>query len=112
MRKISLVWVAVALLSVGNVFADNKPKKAEPAKTLSGHIARLLDDNSFVAEQDMTATVRFTLNSKNEIVVLSVDTDDQVLESFVKSRMNYEKVNLPNVKKGRYYMVPVRITGA
>ena len=112
MKKISVVVVAVALLSVGNVFAADNPRKAGPEKTLSGQIAELLNDNPFVIDKDITATVRFTLNSKKEIVVLYVDTDDKILENFVKSRLNYEKVNLPDTKEGRYYTVPVRITPA
>ena len=112
MKKISLVVVAVVLLSVGNVFAADNPRKAGPEKTLSVQIAELLNDNPFVINKDITAIVRFTLNSKKEIVVLYVDTDDKILEDFVKSRLNYEKVDLSTANEGRYYTVPVRFTAA
>ena len=112
MRKFSLVLVAAMLLSAGSVFAnDSKSKKnVEPAKNLSSQIAKLLDDNNFIIENDITADVRFTLNSNKEIVVLSVKTEDETLEGFVKSRLNYKKVDLTEYREGRTYTVPVRIT--
>ena len=36
----------------------------------------------------------FTVNSEEEIVVITVETDDLELESFVKSKLNYKKVEL------------------
>lgn len=111
MRKISLVVVAAMLLSVGSLSANHNPKKVGPTKSLAGQIADLLDDNPLVVgKSDLIATVRFTLNSEKEIVVLSVTTDNENLEGFVKSRLNYKKVDLNNFQEGRYYTLPVRVT--
>lgn len=110
MRKISLVLVAAMLLSTGNVLAGNS-RKSNPPKTLSVQIGELLKKNSFKLEGgDMIAVVRFTLNNEKEIVVLSVDTENEVLEEFVKGRLNYKKVDLTKFRKGRTYLVPIRIT--
>jgi ribosomal protein L7Ae-like RNA K-turn-binding protein len=57
----------------------------------------------------LTAEVLFTVNSKAEIVVISVDTGDSDLESFVKGKLNYKKVQLEEVVVGRMYRLPVRI---
>ncbi|MDH3796007.1 MAG: hypothetical protein OER83_03950, partial [Flavobacteriaceae bacterium] len=62
--------------------------------------------------KDITAVVKFTLNAEQEIVVLSVQTDDDSLETFLKYRLNYQKVELENFKEGRTYTVPVRITNS
>ncbi len=112
MRKFSLFMVVVMLLSAGNLLASEaKPKPKDPAKTLSAQIGDLLGSNSFIVESsDLTAKIRFTLNEDKEIVVLSVETDHEALEAFVKSRLNYQKVNLSNAREGKMYTVPVRIT--
>ncbi|MEX0289032.1 MAG: hypothetical protein AB3N14_07955 [Flavobacteriaceae bacterium] len=109
MRKFSLFFVAM-LLSVGTLFANvDKPKN--PNKTLSAQIGDLLDNNPFIVEyDDLTAKVKFTLNQDKEIVVLRVETDNEVLEAFVKNRLNYQKVDLQEYREGRTYTVPVRIT--
>ncbi len=109
MRKISLVFMAAALLVAGTVTA-NTIEPANPAKTLSSQIHKMLDKNSFNVEDDIIAEVRFTINKESEIVVLSVDTENAVLEVFVKQRLNYKHVELENVKEGKLYTIPVRIT--
>ncbi|ASV29098.1 hypothetical protein [Maribacter cobaltidurans] len=109
MRKLSLVFVAAFLIVTGNVLANNT-EGVEPAKSLSSQISNMLRDNSFSdMESDLTAQVRFTLNSEGEIVVLSVDTESVNLERFVKGRLNYQKVDISKVEEGKLFTVPVRI---
>lgn len=109
MKKFSLLFLAM-LLSVGTIFA-NADKPRNPKKDLSAQIGDLLDNPSFTAEYyDLTAKVKFTLNEDKEIVVLSVETNNLVLETYVKTRLNYQKVELQDYREGRTYTVPVRIT--
>lgn len=107
MRKISLVFLAAALLSTGNLLATTPG--TDPSKSLSAQIGELLEDNRLEVEQDLKATVLFTLNEQGEIVVFSVDTEDEALEKWVKARLNYEKVELDQHTAGKMYKVPVRI---
>lgn len=107
MKKISLVLVAFLLLSVGNVLANNhKPENS--TKKISTQIHQMLEKNNFDISDDLTADVRFTINDKNEMVVLSVSTVNETLEGFVKARLNYKKIE--NAQAGKIYIVPVRIT--
>ncbi len=59
----------------------------------------------------MSAVVYFTVNTENEIVVLSVMTNEEVLDTYVKSRLNYIKVKDANVETGVTYKIPVMIKG-
>ncbi len=109
MRKLSYAFVAAMLLSTGTILANTTDVR-EPSTGLSAQIAKMLSDNSFSEEStNLTAEVRFTLNDEGEIVVLSVETDSDNFESFVKNRLNYKKVNIANLKEGKLYTVPVRI---
>ncbi|WFO16081.1 hypothetical protein M601_020840 [Cellulophaga baltica 4] len=110
MRKLSLVFVSTLLLLSGSVLANDKKKSDEPTKKLSTQIATLLSNSSLVVEDDLTANVLFTLNEDREIVVLSVTTNSEIVEQFVKSKLNYQKVSLEDYREGRTYTVPVRIT--
>ncbi|SHJ26180.1 hypothetical protein [Pseudozobellia thermophila] len=105
MRKISFVFVAAMLLSFGNVLAnDLNPKN------LSGQIAEMLRNNSLSSDVvNLRAQVRFTLNNEQEIVVLSVDTEDEDLENFVKAKLNYKKVELDDYEEGKLYTIGVRV---
>lgn len=109
MRKLSLAWVAAMLLTTSTFLANDNTKVA-PTESLSLQISKMLADNSFSEmELDLTGQIRFTLNSKGEIVVLSVDTPFKNLERFVKGKLNYQKVDLENVEEGKIYTVPVTI---
>lgn len=111
MRKLPVVLAAALLFAAGNLFAT-ETVNSDPNKDLSEQIGDLLKDNSFVLQnEDLTAQVIFTLNQKKEIVVISVETENELLERFVKSRLNYQHVEVPVAKQGSMYTVPVRITG-
>ena len=110
MRKLSYVIVAAMLFSTGSILATTTELR-EPTTSISAQIYEMLSDNSFSeGECNSTAQVRFTLNDEGQIVVLSVETESVDLERFVKSRLNYKKIEISNVKEGKLYTVPVRIT--
>lgn len=104
---------AALLLTSGNVLASEiNPESRNPKAKICAQIEDLLDENTFDLQQaeELTAFVRFTLNEQKEIVVLSVQTGDKRMEGFVKARLNYQKVEDPNLVEGRIYQVPIRIT--
>lgn len=112
MRKISFVLVAAMLLSVSSAFANNDPiKKDKPSKSLSEQIRQILDNNEFTENEDgARAQVLFMLNDDKEIVVLSVDADENSpLEGFIKSKLNYRQVDLAEYEEGKKYTVSVRV---
>ncbi|WP_299161020.1 hypothetical protein [uncultured Eudoraea sp.] len=109
MRKFSLILVAATLLVSGSIFANDSDTK-DPQKSLATQIGEILKENQLVVDNyELTAEVLFTVNSEAEIVVISVDTGDSDLESFVKGKLNYKKVQLEEVVVGRMYRLPVRI---
>ncbi|WP_276167625.1 hypothetical protein [Zobellia alginiliquefaciens] len=111
MRKISLFLVAAMLLSVSTVSA-NEGENKKSAKKLSVQIYDLLSYNSLTSnEVDQTAFACLTLNENREIVVLSVDAANEVVEAFVKESLHNQKVSVNEYKEGRSYTLPVRIDG-
>lgn len=110
MKKIKIASVAFMLFATLGTFA-NTGNNENPEKSLSSQIYEMLEENPFqILSSELTADVRFTINNKGELVVLSVDTKNEVLEKFVKSRLNYKKVESGSIVEGRVYTVPVRIT--
>jgi len=58
---------------------------------------------------ELGAEVLFTVNNNKEIIILSVDSDDDLLESYLKRKLNYKKVNHRPSKNGEIYLLPVRM---
>ena len=107
--------VLVALIAFSSVVSANtnpenpvKTTKAE-SNVITQQVEKLLQDPTFEIEKDIIASVTLTINKKNEIVVLSVDTDDETLEGFVKSRLNYNELPSNEVTKEKTFIVPVRL---
>lgn len=92
MKKLA-VLLFVAVLGSSQVFAsDNNPNKNQVEK-LRNTIAVLLEAPQIEVKTELKADIQFTLNSKREIVVLNVESKNYIVEDFVKSRLNYKKVD-------------------
>lgn len=61
---------------------------------IRGQIIRLLGKPDLTSIKSLTteAQLHFVVNQKNEIVVLTVDTDDQFIDTYLKSRLNYKVI--------------------
>ncbi|QNJ98331.1 hypothetical protein [Constantimarinum furrinae] len=108
MKKLRLILAAFGLILTTTLTAATKPVAVVSSPT-STEIGELLQNPNFLVEQEMQANVTFVLNKDNEIVVLSVDTDNDTVDRYVKNRLNYQKLNV-SLKQGTAYKVPIRIT--
>jgi hypothetical protein len=110
MKKLKTVSVALALFATMSAFAT-KGKKVTKENNLTGQIYELLKEHEFKLDsEELTAEVRFIVNEEGELVVLSVETDHDIVEGYVKNRLNYKKVQSEEIVPGRVYELPVRIT--
>ncbi len=108
MKKTMLISV-LALLLFGAKTYPNDTDAINPHKSLSVQIYEILKKNPIALKShETTAQIRFTLNKEGELVVLSVDTEDTALEGYLKSRLNYQKVEMNPVREGKIYKLPVR----
>jgi hypothetical protein len=108
MRKLSVLVAAVAFLVASTSFAGTTPVSEKVPTTISAELGKYLANPDFEFDQNEVAKVSFMVNKDNEVVVLSVDSDNEQLISFIKARLNYQKVSA-KVLKGTEYTLPVRI---
>ena len=106
MKKLSAILVAFVLLLGTNVMAANAGLDKEKKLTISQEIGDLLADADMELDYDVNANVTFMINDEGEIVVLTVDTDDLAIEKFIKSRLNYKKLD-HKLLVGEQYNVPI-----
>jgi len=103
MKKLIIVAIALFTLNI----AAAEPVK--PNETLRSEIIELIGGKSpFDLKNDQqTINVIFTVNSKNEIIVLSADTNNEEMIKFVQRKLNYKKVNYKSTKAGELFLLPV-----
>ncbi|MEX0273199.1 MAG: hypothetical protein AB3N16_02365 [Flavobacteriaceae bacterium] len=114
MKKLSIVAAATMLFFASPSFANDSDGDKKGAKNVAKEIRTQivnylgeLDLSS--VEGEMFGNVRLTINKDHEIVVLSVDTKSEFLESYIKGKLNYQKVEADEIPRGRIYTMPVRI---
>ena len=82
MRKVNVILMAFVLL-VSTTMLTAAENPVLPKDNTSTEIAKLLKDPGFEIETETTAYVTFIVNKENEIVVLSVDSENEAMEKFI-----------------------------
>ena len=104
MKNLKILTAVVALAFLSLSFTN----RAETKEELHQQIVELIgDSNDALALVNSKAEITITLNEKSEIVVISVKSDNLLLDSFVKSKLNYKKVRVKDLNPGELYKVPL-----
>lgn len=104
--------VAIGLLTVLPTSANtNTEPTTKDAKTiLRTEIVTLLGNHSYnLSDKTLEAQVSVMLNSKNELVVISVSSDSETVASYVKAKLNYKKITVKGISKGTVYIIPLKM---
>ena len=118
MKSLKILALLLAILVSSNIEAltDKKSRStvenAEPSNPISKEIVSHLKKPQFHLEKDVLVFVKFTLNDQNEMVVLSVDSESELIDSFIKNRLNYKKLNARSKKGSKNFIIPVRVNAA
>lgn len=112
LKKITFTLMAIMLLSVGNVFASDYKVNQVSTKMLTKQIYKMLDSEAIVEKCAGTAaTIRLVVMNDGEIKILSVDTQNKVLEDFILASVNNKKVASGTFEEELIYVVPLEIAG-
>lgn len=106
--KLVIAILAISISSVVSVSANTEP--TEVKSDLRAQIVSLLGNHTYELEnQTLTAKVSVMLNNKGQLVVISIDSKNEQVHAFIKSRLNYKKVSVKEIKKGSIYIVPLKL---
>jgi hypothetical protein len=104
--------ITVLTISLSTVFATVATEKnaTKDNKSLRSEIVSLLGTNIPIEiNKSESAVISFIINNNNEVIVVTIDSENTEFSNYVKSRLNYKKINLKNLKKGEIYRMPVKI---
>ena len=106
MKNLKILTAVVVLAFLSLSFTNTTETKDE----LHQQIVELIGDSSkSLANMNLKAEITITLNENSEIVVMSVKSDNSILEGFIKSKLNYKKVKVKVLNPGKLYRVPLTI---
>lgn len=110
MKSIKLFALVIAIGLSSFASATTTPTKGKKsAPTIESTVASLLEKPNFNVEYDFTAKVQLMVNSKNELVVLNVESENGKVERFVKNRLNYKKLPFVVTERNTPFNLPLRL---
>ncbi len=97
MKKLTVLLVAIVLGAMQAFASNNNPIHLE--QQLRNEVASLLESPQIVIEkEELSADIEFTFNNNGEIVVLLVDSEKEIVKEYVKTRLNYKKIDSKIIK--------------
>lgn len=110
MKKLKSI-IAILAISLSTIFsADAAEINPSETKELRTEIVSILGNKiSIELQKSGSAEISFMINNQNEIVIISVTSDINELNAFIKKKLNYKKVDVRGMKKGEIYKIPLKI---
>ncbi len=111
MRFIKLIVLTILLVSTSALAVNNENNNANRnILNLAKEVQSLLKKPKFIIEEDISVIVKLTVNRNNEIVILSINSDEkkELVSNYIKSRLNYKKLN--RSVSAKVYTLPIKIT--
>lgn len=107
MKTLKTVFVAFSILIASSAFATSSTIPSGTPETVTKEMSALLDHPSFLVTQEHTVAVEFVLNKDNEVVVLSVDSNDANVRNFINVRLNRTVLD-SKLEQGKVFILPVK----
>ncbi len=108
--KTIIAVVAISISSVVSVTANTEPTSKDSKTILRTEIISLLGNHSYdLSDKTLEAQVSVMLNNKNELVVVSVNSNSETVTNYVKSKLNYKKLTVKGITKGTVYRIPLKM---
>tara|TARA_R110002126_G_scaffold291243_1_gene451269 strand:+ start:187 stop:531 length:345 start_codon:yes stop_codon:yes gene_type:complete len=111
MRNLKSIITIIAI-SLATTFSTTATEKesSKIKKELRTEIVSMLGKKIQVeVKESSSAEISFMVNNKNEVIIVSVDSEVNEFNSMVKRKLNYKKINVKGVQKGEIYIIPVKI---
>ena len=107
MKKLNYFIIAFVLLAMNATAATT----TGPVKPTSQSRSEIVGPNCPYEhnKDECSAEVLFTINTKGELIVLSVISPNTKAERFLKSKLNYKKVSHRPKREGEIFLLPLRM---
>ena len=110
--KTVITMVAISLMSTFSTFAADTTPKTTNQEIREKVVGLLGDSVNMALITDTSVKISFMVNNKNEMVVVSIDSNDASIHSFVKKKLNYKNLSVKGIKIGEIYSIPLKLKKA
>jgi hypothetical protein len=109
MKNLKLITLAL-VISISTLSFASPTNNGDPKNELREQIIKLLGDfEATFKSNELVAEVVFTLNMNSELVIISVNSENESVDTYVKSKLNYKKIKVETINEGKIYYLPLTI---
>ena len=111
MKKVIFTLIAAMTLHIGYSASDiSELHDPKAKKILTSQIYNMLGDNTIPdAIRGSKAEVRIAVDTGNYLRILSIETENEDLRSFIKSSIDFQKITKGTYQKGVVYRIPIEV---
>jgi len=111
MRKSIFILVLAVVCGTANILAAT-PDGTEPkeSKAIAVQIYNMFGENSIPNDiRGSKAEVRVAIDSGNFLRILSIETENENLEKFIRNSIDFKKLTRGTYQKGIVYRIPLEV---
>ena len=108
----TLIIFSISLFLSLSTFATPKNDFGKDNSLTNQIIALIGDKVPFNTYETLKVDVSFTVNNKNEIIVVDVTSKNEELSLFIKEKLNNKKINSSKIKQKEIYTLPIKVNKA
>lgn len=111
MRKSIFVLTLVMLFGLTNsIAATYEVKGPKTSKAIAVQIYKMLGENPVPNEiRGSKAEVRVAVDTGNYLRILSVETENEALEKFIRTSIDFKKLTRGTYEQGIVYRIPLEV---
>jgi len=91
MKNLKLFILALAI-GTTSLFASNMNQNETEKKEIKNNIVKLESYSNYTNDTEKKVTLKFSINSNAEIVVLSLDSKNATILNYVRQNLNSKKI--------------------
>ena len=104
-----IVILLVSIFTINSTMANNS-NPIKPDKVLRSEIVSLIGNSIPIkVNKEINTEIFFVVNNKNEVIIVSMDSNNKGLDDFIKSTLNYKKLFTKTAKKGELYAFNLKV---
>jgi len=100
--------VLVTLISFSSQVSAFTEIPADDIKPVSQQIEKFLNHSGLIIYDEIIVTVKFKLNKKNKIIIISNDSDNYEITKFIRTSLNLKELSIDTKSNKRFYSLPIR----
>ncbi len=106
--------LSLSLMLILSIFssyaATPEEKKPTPNKAIISQVHNMLDRNTIPNEiRGTKAEVRVAVDHGNFLRILSIETESEALESFIRTNIDFQKLTKGAFEQGIVYRIPLEV---